>query len=347
MTRKFTLRDVAQEARVSVGTVSHYLNNPESVKPINRLRIESAIDQLNFTPNVSARSLASGKSRNIMLFVLSERIISPTTWLHQLPVIQTVHDMLNANGFSLQVAIAYEEDYDSFFAKVRLSVESGAADGILFLSVWKLQDEMIDYLVEKQYPFVCLDNEGEHKSVDYVCFDQRQLMNDLFDEIYGFGHRNIAYVGVRSHQQDMYFRFKGYCDGLRRHGLVFDDRRVLYGDFSIESGKACVAKALDEGFDCTAILCGNDNMAVGALEAIVGRGMDVPRDMSLVGVDNSIAAKACTPHLQTAEFDMEKLAKIGVQTLLKRINRGTEKAKIKRLKYKLINGATLGPVRSV
>lgn len=345
MARKFTLRDVAQEARVSVGTVSHYLNNPESVKPINKQRIESAIDQLNFTPSVSARSLASGKSRNIMLFVLSERIISPTTWLHQLPVIQTVHDMLNASGFSLQVAIAYEEDYDSFFAKVRLSVESGAADGILFLSVWKLQDELIDYLVDREYPFVCLDNEGEHRNVDYVCFDQRQLMNDLFDEIYAFGHRSIAYVGVRSHQQDMYLRFEGYCDGLRRHDLAFDDRRVLYGDFSIESGKACVGKALDEGFDCTAILCGNDNMAVGALEAIVERGMDVPGDISLVGVDNSIAAKACTPHLQTAEFDMEKLAMLGVRALLRRIDRDVEKGTLRRLKYKLIDGATLGPVR--
>lgn len=339
--RKCTLKDVAREANVSVGTVSHYLNNANSVKLENRQRIKSVISQLGYTPNISARSLASGKSKNIILFVLSERVISPTTWLHQLPMIQTAHDLLSANGYSLQICIVYEDDYDCFICKVRNCVESKAADGILLLSVWKIRDDLIDYLVSKHYPFVCLDNEGDRENVQYVCFDNQKLMSDMVDVLYHYGHRRIAYINVHSHQQDMHLRYLGYVYGMHIHELPLDEDNILYGDFSIESGYQCVLKALGEGRKFTAILCGNDNMAVGAFKALTEHGLRVPEDISLIGVDNSIAANACSISLQTVEFDMQRLAEVAVKLLLEDMLTGNTRGGILRLGYKTVQGCTL------
>ncbi|MEG1514482.1 MAG: LacI family DNA-binding transcriptional regulator [Clostridia bacterium] len=342
MTRdKCTLKDVAREANVSVGTVSHYLNNPSIVRLENRQRIKRVISRLGYTPNASARSLASGKSKNVILFVLSEKKISPTTWLHQLPMIQTVHDRLSEQGYSLQMRIVYEEDYVPFLEKIHNCVEGKMADGILLLSVWKLRDELIDYLLEWRYPFVCLDNEGTQENAPYICFDNRALLMQLVDLVYEYGHRKIAYINVQSDQQDMYMRYTGFLEGMRKHNLKVDEKNVLHGDFSINSGRECVLRALDAGADFTAILCGNDNIAVGALKAITEKGLRVPEDISLIGIDNSIAANACTPRLQTVQFDMPRLAELGVQTLLDAMVTGVVTGQVLRLNYEIIPGATL------
>ena len=340
MKRKVTLRDVACEAGVSVGTVSHYLNNPESVRRENRRKIEAVIHRLDFVPNVSARSLAVGRSNNVVLYILSERIISPTTWLHQLPMIQTIHSLLSRAGYSLQIVIVYEDDADDFMNRVRGSVEGKAADGILILSVWEPPERISDYLVKARFPFVALDSEGERPEVQYVCFDNRRLMSEIVDMVYRRGHRKIAYMGVRSQQQDMNMRFQGYLDGMCRNGLPIEDANILYGDFSIESGRRCVEESLSTGGEYTALLCGNDNMAVGALKAIEARKLNVPGDISLIGIDNSVAAKACARRLNTVEFDLAEMARIGVERLLSKMN-GKETAGVVRLGYRLIQGETL------
>lgn len=344
--KRCTLKDVAREANVSVGTVSHYLNNAMNVKQENRQRIKSVISQLGYTPNISARSLASGKSKNVILFVLSESVISPTTWLHQLPIIQTVHDLLGAKGYTLQLRIVYEDDYESFFEKVRNCVDSKAADGILLLSVWKMRDQMLDYLLEQRYPFVCIDNEGNLANAQYVCFDNQMMMSDMVDLFYQHGHRRIAYIHVHTHQQDMHLRYLGYTYGMRAHDLPVDEGLVLYGDFSIESGRRCVLEALKAGKQFTGVLCGNDNMAVGALKAIREMGLRVPEDISLIGVDNSIAANACTPRLQTVEFDLQRLAEMAAKILLEDMASGKSNGMVLRMGYKVIPGLTLAPAKT-
>ena len=99
MEQKSTLRDVAQLAGLSAGTVSKYLNHPERVQEKNRKKIEKAIRLLNYTPNVLARKLASGRSRVLGLCIVTEPEISDSTWLHLLPMIQTLNDSACQAGY--------------------------------------------------------------------------------------------------------------------------------------------------------------------------------------------------------------------------------------------------------
>lgn len=100
-----TLRDVSRISGVSIGTVSKYINDPYSVKENNRIAIADTIKILNYTPNTLAQRLAKGNSNTILLYSLSERTINPSTWLHQLPLIQSLSDTLQNTEYSLQIKI--------------------------------------------------------------------------------------------------------------------------------------------------------------------------------------------------------------------------------------------------
>lgn len=338
--KKYTLKDVARNAGVSVGTVSHYLNNPKSVKETNRVVLERVIKEMGFVPNFSARSLASGKSKNVVLFVLSERIISPTTWLHQLPIIQTIHNCLDAVGYSLQMCIVYEEDYDEFLLKVRRCVESRSADGIIILSVWKIRNDVIDYLSERSFPLVCADNENERGDIPYICFDNYGAMAEIVRDLYQKAIRKIVYIDVRTHQQDMALRYRGFSDTARTLGLQIEQQKVLFGDFSIESGYRCMKEflsSIENINECfSAVIGGNDNMAVGASQALIEHGLRIPEDIMVVGIDNSIAAKASMLQLQNVEFDLVKLAERTVSKLCALMNGEDVERGIERIGYRMI-----------
>lgn len=339
--KNYTLRDVAQEAGVSKGTISNYLNNPERVKPMNRERIERAIQLLDFTPNVNARILATGVSKNIALYVLSERLISPTTWLHQLPVIQTICDELASAGYSMLMRIVYADDLDGTCERVSNCVEGKAADGILFLSMWEVSERITSYLLERQCPFVVIGSYVDAPQVCSVFFDNYELMNRLVDSLVELGHRKIGYVSVRSGQQDMKCRFQGYLDGMKHWGLNIAQEDILYGDFSIASGYSCMIEALNKGWNCSAVLCGNDNMAVGVLKALEESGRCVPENVSVVGIDNSIAAEAASVQLNTVQFDLKELGKQAVRKLMELIS-GNEMSEWKmKVGYQFIPGNTV------
>ena len=101
-----TLKDVAKEAGVSVGTVSNYLKDPSKVKKVNREKIKNAVEDLQFIPDINAQILATGKSKVVILYVVSESAISPSTWLHQLPIMQVLHDELQKENYVLHAAFS-------------------------------------------------------------------------------------------------------------------------------------------------------------------------------------------------------------------------------------------------
>ena len=336
-----TLRDVAQESGVSIGTMSNYLKDPNSVKPANRIRIEQAIRLLKYTPNINAQILATGVSHNIVLYLLSEKLISPTTWLHQLPAIQAVHDQLCVAGYNLQMRIVYAADPKGFFENIRKCVESKVADGVMILSVWEVPAQVITYLQESSYPFVVMDSIVADSSVNTVYFDNYGMMKELVKRLVAYNHRNIGYIHVKSCQQDMQQRFMGYLDGLKECGLDIEEKNIMYGDFSIESGYACISQAIrNRSLNFTSVLCGNDNMGVGAIKALFDHHYAIPRDVSLIGVDDSIAAHACTPRLETVRFDLAALGKRAVDMLLKRLSSKGEVGAIK-LGYRIVEGETV------
>ncbi len=343
--RKATLKDVSVRAGVSAGTVSKYINDPYSVKEINRKKIAEAIKALDFTPNVYAQKLAKGKSNTILLCIVSEKNISPSTWLHQLPVIQAMNDSLIKEGYSLQIKIVAAAKPQQLDSCVKSCINSREADGIAILSAWDVPKKTVLDMKKQNFPFVLLDGNCPDMAANEVCIDNKQMVKDLVHILRELGHSKIGFINVHSGQQDMKYRFRGYKSGMEAEELDIDEKLILYGDFSIESGYTCVSSMLENGRECTALICGNDNMAVGAVKAIQDFGKHVPADISVIGIDNSIAARACTPSLQTVEFALEQMGRQASYQLLDQIREKVCTEIRTMVQYKIVEGKSIAKAK--
>lgn len=342
--KKATLNDVAKRAGVSAGTVSKYINSSSSVKEVNRKKIEEAIKELKFTPNVYAQKLAKGKSNTILLCIVSEKNISPSTWLYQLPIIQAMNDSLVNNGYSLQIRIiAVEETYQ--LKKCILGCMDGKeADGIALLSVWNIPMDLIKEMKKRNFPYVLIEGVGSSRG-NGVGIDNKKMVKDLVHILAELGHSKIGFINIRSKQEDMKQRAIGYMEGLKEEGLKMNESYMLYGDFSIESGYNCVREYIVNGGECTAFIGGNDNMAVGAIKAIQSLNMSVPEDISVIGIDDSIAATACTPKLQTVHFELGLMGRQATTQLLEQIRENANIEIQTIIPYRIVPGESVAKVK--
>lgn len=340
-----TLKDVSLKAGVSVGTVSKYINDSYSVKEINRKKIADAIKELNFTPNIYAQKLARGKSNTILLCIVSEQSISPSTWLHQLPVVQAMNDSLIKESYSMQIRIVSAEKPKQLEECVSNCMNRKEADGIAILSAWEIPKKIVIDMKNAMFPFVLLESHCADCIANEVVINNKQMVIDLVNLLVKLGHEKIGFINVKSGQQDMKRRFRGYQKGMENNGLTINDAHILFGDFSITSGYQCTKKMLKSNDICTAIICGNDNMAVGAVKAIKEAGLSVPDDISVIGIDNSIAAKACTPSLQTVQFEMGQMGQQASYQLLNQIKDHTCNDIRTIVPYKMIAGESIAPVK--
>lgn len=319
MSRKVSLKNVAALAGVATGTVSKYLSNPELVKPKNREKIARAIKELNYTPNVVAQALGRGRSYNILLYIISENMIFESTWLHQLPLIQVVGDYINTSKYNMHIKVGKTNESDAVLEYIKKNINGKNIDGIALVSTWQVSDSIISMLTKKQFPFVLIDNHSPAIDTNGFILDNIQLMKDLVGYLYDKGHRKIGFINVPTEQQHIRERYEGFVQGLAEWGLEYNEKWIMNGDFSIESGRHAADTIVKQGELPTAVIGGNDNMAVGFLNGIVEKGIKVPEEMSVVGIDNSIVSEACTPQLTTAHLPMKEIGKAAIESLINSI----------------------------
>jgi LacI family repressor for deo operon, udp, cdd, tsx, nupC, and nupG len=315
-----TINDVARLSGVSAGTVSKYINNPASVKEKNRSAIAQAIDVLNYTPNALAQKLGSGRSDTILLFILSEDMISESTWLHQLPLIQVFGDYLRNTKYNLQIEIGQVNAPEESCRYIERCINGKNIDAVALLSAWEIPKPIVMMLIKKDFPFVLIDNHNPILRHNEVIFDNAEMVEQLVDLLAENGHKKIGFITVKSNQQHINDRFIGFKNAMRRHAFEIDDNLICDGDFSIGSGYTAMDKLLKNGYIPSAMICGNDNMAVGAINAIKANGFKVPGDISVVGIDNSIVAQAVDPMLTSMELPMANMGRFAIESLLKRID---------------------------
>lgn len=315
-----TLRDVAKLAGVAVGTISNYLNNPDSVKPKNRERIENAIRVLHFTPNTMAQRLASGRTNTILLYILSEQEIGDSTWLHQLPLIQAVNDRLHRTKYNLQIKIGQVTEAEHTLAYIQNCIQGRIIDGIAILSAWEVPRDILKLFLQADFPYVLLENKSDYTNHACILFDNEEMVVSMVDYLAELGHRKIAFVDVKSDQQHIRSRFRGYIKGITKYQMQMNKEYVRNGDFTIESGRQCAREMLELKEPPTSVICGNDNMAVGMIEEIQAKGFRVPEDISVMGIDNSIVSKAVVPNLTTMEMPLKQMGELAIKELLLKIN---------------------------
>lgn len=304
-----TIKDIARAAGVSHTTVSRALNGSPLIKPVTRERIAKIASDMNYVPNYNAKNLVTRKSNTIGLFFSSiEQGTSSSFLADALKGIRREldeHYMLTVSGI---------DDPGSLE-----SINPRRYDGILVMSQSELDNRFIYHVQSADIPLVVLNRQLDDPSIANVASDDRVGGRAATDHAFQCGHRSIAIIEGKPGFKSSSERRLGYMDSLIAHGLSPNPDYFVPGDYSIESGYAAMNTLLDLNNRPTAVFCGNDDMAIGAMNACFDRGVHIPGDVSLIGFDDMIFAQYTNPPLTTIHKSVSEIAAEGTKLLLQRM----------------------------
>jgi DNA-binding LacI/PurR family transcriptional regulator len=307
-TRPLVMADVAARAGVSHQTVSRVINGHPSVAPLTRERVQQAIAELGYRPNLAARALVTGSTRTIGLV---------TVKINQYGPAQTMLGLENAAraaGYSVSVSIlddataeAMREAVDRFVAQ--------SVDAVVALSTYDDAAEAL-HSIDAPVPLVAVQVGGaeDHPAVGV---DQETGARLAIRHLLALGHRTVHHVGGPADSQEARGRMAGWRSELEAAGAPVPE--ILRGDWTPSSGYAAgrkLAARIRAGEDITAVFLANDQMALGLLAALHEEGLEIPDDVSVVGFDDLPEAPYFTPPLTTVRQDFAELGRRGVQLVL-------------------------------
>jgi DNA-binding LacI/PurR family transcriptional regulator len=291
--RQASIRDVAAAAGVSYQTVSRVINGHPSVRDATREHVRTIIDQLGFRPNRAARALAGGP-------VQSVTVLTPNTTLYgYTAALRGIEEAARGAGLAVGVRVVESTSADEVRDAVTRAVEPG---GALIVIAYDIAGTMALAAVPPRVPMVALvetpaDDEGDGQP--WVWVDDRKAALEATRYLLGLGHRTVHYLGIPSSTQTSQ-RKAGWLAALAEAGT--DVPEPVQCGWTPQSGyQAGQALAADPA--ATALLCGNDDLAIGAMRAMREAGRDVPGQVSVVGFDDIPAAAYLSPALTTVRLD--------------------------------------------
>lgn len=305
-----TIKDIAEKAGVSNAMVSRALTGNGPVSPKKKQHILAIADALGYTPNQAAVSLRKLKTCTIGLYFSAiNRSTSPYV-VHQ--VLIGVYDVI-----SLQYNILVK----GIDRHIPGSLNPSYYDGLLVMSQWDSDLEFLEEAVKKKIPMVAL---SRHLPIDVpsVTTDEEGGMAKAMDYLISMGHRRIGILEGPQNLETTLMRHAGWWTSARRHGLHPETMPVASGNFRYRTGKTAAARLLTSHPELTALLCFNDEMALGAIDAAKELGLQVPQNISVTGFDNWDFAGYSTARLTTVERNTIQIASEGTRMLLTYMEKG-------------------------
>ncbi len=296
-----TLDDVAKAAGVSTATVSRCLNTPDRVIEKTRKRVMAAIDALGYTPNFGARVMAAKRTFTIGAIIPTmENAIFARG-------LQAFQEGLHERGYNLLVASsAYQPEIEE--EQIRALVARGA-DGLLLIGHDR-DSAIYPYLERQNVPALVAWTYAANARLPSIGFDNRAAMSALTDEVLRHGHRRIGVIsGTTAGNDRARQRVEGIRDAVSAHGLDPDGLAIIETAYQIESGGDAFEILMEAANPPTAVICGNDVLAAGALARARVRGIDVPGDVSVTGFDDIELAMIVHPALTTVHVPHREMGR--------------------------------------
>jgi DNA-binding LacI/PurR family transcriptional regulator len=338
------LRDVADRAGVSVKTVSNVVNGFRHVRPETRARVQAAVDELGYRPNLSARSLRRGRSGLIALAVPALDV----PYFAELAC--AVVAAAEARGWTVLVD---QTDGDGGREReVAAGLRGHLIDGLILSPVALRTQDL--RRTDADIPLVLLGERITQGAVDHVAVDNVSAARTATEHLLELGRRRIAAIGVQEHPHAASgvaaLRRTGFEQAVRdAHRAVPDAWMPPVAEYSRTRGAAAMSAILDAGPPVPdAVFCFSDLLALGALRALADRGLRVPDDVAVIGFDDIEDGRFSNPTLSTIAPDKATIARVAVDLLHDRISRaGDPEPHDVRVSYELrARASTLGEASS-
>jgi LacI family transcriptional regulator len=295
------IRDVAARVGLSVSTVSRALNGYADVKRETRRRVEAAAAELGYRASHAAATLRSNQTQTITFMVSKPwtKFVDPFF----LGLLDGVELVLQAQGYDLQVVMARE--FDQEIEIIRRTVERNRCDGLLFGRT-RPEDERIDYLQARGFPFVTV-GQTRRNDHDWIDRDHVAIGREATERLIRLGHRRIAHLSTPHRYTYSLDGRSGYREALAAAGLPSDPRLEVECFLSRRTGGEAMTELVTTGAAPTAIVCGNDMIAISAIEAMGRLGLVAGRDVAVIGCDDMPIAAHMRPALTTFSQDLDAL----------------------------------------
>lgn len=330
-----TIADVARAAGVSTATVSRCLNSPDVVQPDTRKRVLEAIQTLGYTPNFGARALVARRTNTIGAIIPTmENAIFARG-------LQAFQETLNQRGMTMLVASSlYRQDLE---ARQITNLIARGIDGLLLIG-YQRDPEIYDSLDRRGIKAVTAWSFETNTRVPTVGFDNLQSMRQLAHEVILRGHRRLAMISAETASNDRARRrVEGVRAALSEAGSPADALTVIETTYSIDHAREAFARLMAIREPPTAVLCGNDVLAVGAILEARRSGLRVPQDVSITGFDDIELATVVEPELTTVHVPHRAMGHCAATTLLSMIDEGRMTAESVKLDTALRLRSSLGP----
>ena len=305
-----TLEQVALAARVSRATASRVVNGDRRVAESSRSAVEAAVKELGYSPNRAARSLVTRRSDSIAVV-----IPEPTTQLFGDPffprVLRGISDALAEEELALVLLMPQGRGDE---VRVERYLAAGHTDGAILVSLHG-SDPLPRDLQRRGIPVV-VGGRPPGAGIPYVDVDNRGGAGLAVEHLLATGRRHVATIAGPQDMPPGADRLAGYHETLARAGLEVADRLIEVADFTLDGGRAAMERLLDRAPEIDAVFAASDLMAMGALDALAGAGRSIPRDVAVVGFDDSPIAAAARPPLTSVRQPIEEMGREMARLLL-------------------------------
>lgn len=331
-----TIKKVCELAGVSTATVSRTLKNPDMVNVKTRERILKAIAESGYRPNVLASSVKTGRSNSLV--VLVPNLSNPFF----LKIIQGIEQAAQESGYSVLLGDTQgdpkrEHEYAGM-------VLSNRADGLIHLD-HSFPFSKNDELLAEKVPMVSVcERIVSNKKYPVVELDNYSACRALTNHLTSYGHRNFGVIAGQKESQIYRDRLSGIKSVLLEEGVTLDDSLIVGGEYSMESGELGARVLLKNKNRPTAILCFNDDIAIGAIHEIKKHGLRVPDDISIVGFDNIKVSAYVDPPLTTIDQPAYEMGRKAVEVVLSKIKNKPLQRDREIVQYRLLERASSGQV---
>ena len=331
-----TIKDVARLAGVGVGTASRVISGKGSVAAATAERVHEAVAELNFRPSHAARSLLSGSSQMIGVFI---PLLKGTYYT---PILQAIDSALRNNGRHMVVAFGHgtSDERDQALEGMQFLIDRGC-DGLVVMSNALLEAD-IKALNLREHHIVVLNR--HFPRLKEQCFTADHVQGGVVaaQALLQFKHKHFAIIAGPVTSPDNVERVNGFTHELLRQGVEPARIKMLSSDFSPEGGWACAKELVESGHKFTALFCANDESAVGALSYFQEHGISVPADISVLGYDDTASAEYSAPRLSSVHLPLREVTLNGLNWLMNRCY-GSDFSVVRNFPISMTWRASVGP----
>ncbi|MEH0834645.1 DNA-binding transcriptional regulator CytR [Pectobacterium cacticida] len=321
------MQDVAEEAGVSTATVSRTLMNPEKVSAATRRKVEQAVIAVGYSPHALNRSLKRNESRTILTIVPD--ICDP----YFSEVFRGIEETAAEYGYLVLIGdCAHQHQKEKTFIDLIMTKQ---IDGMLLLGS-NLPFNASQEEPRNLPPMVMANAFSPDLALPTVHIDNLTAAFEAVHYLYQAGHQRIACIAGPEHIPLSQYRLQGYIQALHRNGLLIDNQYIFKGDFAYETGINGLIALMRHPQPPSAIFCHNDLIAVGVLAQARKMGLNVPRDLSVIGFDDIEQAQYCCPPLTSVAQPRYQIGREAMLLLLEQLQGNTVQSGSRLLSSELV-----------